>query len=73
MNQLNEPKSICTCGHTGDGPGSQHLSGILQAGHGRCAMLECQNTCPQFTWKKFLPGIVEEFKAINTPPKKGGE
>ena len=41
------PKSICACGHTGDGGNSQHLDG-LQRGHGRCKVDGCN--CAQFTW-----------------------
>jgi len=68
MNQLNEPKSICTCGHTGDGPKSQHNDGPFNAGHGECLQTRrvpggtkaCD--CPQFTWKAFLPGIEDKLQ-----------
>ncbi len=45
-----EPKSICQCGHTGDGPNSEH-SDTFQEGHGACN--ECD--CVQFTWKELTP------------------
>ena len=46
-----KPKSICTCGHTGDGPNSQHADryGI---GHGACTVEGCN--CKQFTWDRFI-------------------
>ena len=43
-------KSMCTCGHIGDGAKSQH-DGIN--GHGRCIEPGCD--CIQFTWKFWLP------------------
>ena len=70
MKQLNKPTGLCTCGHTG-GPNSQHLG---LTGHGACTghymhwseedqkPIEHRCPCPQFTWKSFLPGIVEEFR-----------
>ena len=46
-----EPKSVCTCGHTGDGPNSQHADSISH-GHGRCTVEGCD--CEQFTWARFV-------------------
>lgn len=47
-------KSVCTCGHTGDGVGSQHegvgLNG-LSAGHGACKLCECG----RFSWAGWSP------------------
>lgn len=43
---MREKTRLCTCGHTGDGTKSQHLSGILHNGLGRCAELHCE--CLQF-------------------------
>lgn len=40
-------KSICSCGHLGDGVNSQHQD-TFQAGHGRCRMPGCD--CSRFTW-----------------------
>lgn len=46
------PKSVCTCGHTGDGARSQHTG---FGGHGACQATpvdgrnECR--CGQFSWK----------------------
>lgn len=42
-------KSFCTCGHTGDGPKSQHGGEI---GHGSCMVKGCK--CEKFTWKEFI-------------------
>lgn len=47
-----QPKSVCTCGHTGDGARSQH-EGF--GGHGACRATpmdgrnEC--ACGRFSWK----------------------
>ncbi len=57
------PKSICACGHTGDGPDSQHITeapslGSLPAdgdpnqGHGACTVDGC--SCQKFSWKGFI-------------------
>ena len=47
------PKSMCGCGHTGDGMDSQH-DDRYSAGHGACK--KC--TCKQFSWTAWTP----EFK-----------
>ena len=44
------PKSICSCGHTGDGRYTQHKDRIA-AGHGACKVKGCE--CKQFTWVKW--------------------
>ena len=60
-NAMEGPKSICACGHTGDGPNSQHITdgeslGSLPAdddpnqGHGACTGCDCQ----KFIWKGFI-------------------
>lgn len=41
------PKSVCYCGHTGDGGQSQHADNF-QHGHGSCLVRGCD--CKQFTW-----------------------
>ncbi len=48
------PKSLCRCGHTGDGDGSEH-GGIV--GHGACLAHNC--FCEKFTWN----GWTAEFQA----------
>jgi len=46
------PASICACGHTGDGEGSQHSSsGVWSAGHGACVVERC--ACLRFRWDRF--------------------
>lgn len=47
------PKSICTCGHSGDGVNSSHADNITFGvyGHGRCYVTGCN--CKKFTWAKF--------------------
>lgn len=47
----NGGKSECTCGHTGDGSGSQHYD-TGQPGHGKCRLCKC----PQFTWARGIAG-----------------
>jgi hypothetical protein len=49
------PKSICTCGHTGDGPDSQHdASEFGVKGHGPCHVEGCTE-CVQFSWAAWTP------------------
>jgi|PlaIllAssembly_1097288.scaffolds.fasta_scaffold14217_4 hypothetical protein len=43
------PRSFCVCGHTGDGPNSEHEDTNLESGHGPCK--ECM--CERFTWERF--------------------
>jgi hypothetical protein len=50
------PKSLCSCGHSGDGAYSQHRD-ILQRGHGACKVKGC--TCELFSWA----GFTDMFKA----------
>jgi hypothetical protein len=48
------PKSICACGHVGDGRESQHegtVPGLVDNGHGRC--LEGGCPCTRFTFKRW--------------------
>lgn len=43
------PKSVCTCRHTGDGPGSKHKATEFgTAGHGACTVKGCG--CRKFSW-----------------------
>ena len=46
------PKSLCTCGHTGDGEGSDHGNEYGNFGSGACKVTGC--TCARFTWKGWL-------------------
>jgi hypothetical protein len=48
------PKSLCGCGHTGDGPNSQHdVTEFGVDGHGPCAVPDC--TCLKFSWARWTP------------------
>ena len=47
------PKSYCQCGHSGDGPGSNHTDTHLVKGHGECMVPGCG--CKKFTWVDFYP------------------
>ena len=62
--KYDKPKSLCYCGHTGDGPGSDHMG---LNGHGRCVAAASDSygnpcRCNQFTWKEWLPEFVEYLK-----------
>lgn len=48
------PKSICTCGHTGDGAQSQHTG---FGGHGAC-IFDGGACCGQFSWARWTPEYV---------------
>ncbi len=52
---INPAKSICICGHTGDGTGSKHHDrfpgSAVAAGHGGCVLCRCQ----KFSWNGWLP------------------
>lgn len=68
------PRSKCRCGHTGDGPQSEHdiFEGYIripgfagEEGHGACHVPGCD--CKHFRWNTFL----EEFSAVlKTIPRK---
>lgn len=47
------PRSLCMCGHTGDGIDSEHstLIGSTEDGTGDCLVNGCD--CVRFTWKQF--------------------
>ena len=51
MSEYPFAKSICKCGHTGDGHNSEHASGIINPGHGHC--LKC--ACEWFSWARWNP------------------
>ena len=65
MAHENGGMSLCTCGHTGDGEGSQHED-TFQHGHGACKLCDCE----RFTWKEFLPGALRILKGrkLGNPP-----
>ncbi len=61
------PRSMCTCGHAGDGSGVDKAdtfnahSGVI--GHGACTVSGC--ACVKFTWAASLPAYT---KALDTDP-----
>ncbi len=54
--EYDKAKSVCSCGHLGDGPSSEH-GDTFSHGHGPCMVEGCD--CHKFTWVKFTP----EFEA----------
>lgn len=58
------PRSLCECGHPGDGEGGAH-KGI--GGHGFCTAAGCK--CLQFTWREFLPEFEQALKKIEKGTK----
>lgn len=62
----NLPKSMCGCGHTGDGPNGDHKPRFAE-GHGACTVAGC--TCRQFTWARWLTPaeISARYSPARTP------
>lgn len=58
LNSWYKPKSVCSCGHTGDGHNSEHRNTSRTPGHGGCQISGCN--CRQFTWVAWTP----EAKAV---------
>ena len=54
-----QPKSVCTCGHLGDGARSQHTG---FGGHGSC-IFDGGSCCEKFTWKAWHPDYVVYMKS----------
>ena len=52
-----EPKSLCKCGHDGDGSVSDHKDAALglAKGHGACKVADCP--CKRFTWVSYSPSF----------------
>jgi hypothetical protein len=67
------PRSICTCGHSGDGPHSYHEAGVkgLADGHGPCIVAGCD--CQKFSWKAFTPEFQEALQAHQEAAQKQDE
>lgn len=59
------PKSVCSCGHDGDGNGSRHVGEGFSPGHGACAVAGC--SCVQFTWA----GMTPEYATAMELARKG--
>lgn len=60
------PKSMCICGHTGDGDDSEHAD-TFSYGHGFCKVPAC--LCRQFTWK----GWTDEFRELMLKEETHGD
>lgn len=54
------PKSICECGHLGDGPGAEH-GGII--GRGACTAKRCG--CGKFIWAACAKMLAAALKAAS--------
>lgn len=55
------PRSVCSCGHTGDGPDSEHVASITD-GHGPCKMCNCPGFCWD-TWSKAFEAYLDNAKS----------
>lgn len=59
------PKSVCSCGHDGDGTDTDHAKSGLAPGHGMCLVPGCP--CRKFRWKKhtstYLAALRRESEA----------
>lgn len=56
------PKSVCSCGHHGDGNNSWHADNGPAMGHGACGHAGC--CCPRFTWAGWTPKYAEYQRTI---------
>lgn len=57
-------RSVCSCGHLGDGDDSQHLgvgTPFGAGGHGACTVPGCE--CQKFTWVGWKPEAEAFMKA----------
>ena len=57
MKLFTEGKSLCTCGHVGDGEDTPHR-GLI--GHGACTVPGC--SCLKFTWRSWTPAYETVLK-----------
>lgn len=55
------PRSLCVCGHSGDGAHSQHKD-TVQGGHGKCKVKGC--ACDKFTWIAYTDMFVAKRAAV---------
>lgn len=66
-------RSVCSCGHLGDGEDSQHLgTGIppfVSGGHGACTVPGCE--CQRFTWVRWKPEAEAWLKEQEGKSKPG--
>lgn len=59
------PRSICTCGHLGDGRDSDHaphFPGSMD-GHGPCRVKGCK--CKHFTWQSWSAEFSNALDALS--------
>jgi hypothetical protein len=57
------PKSICMCGHHGDGKPSWHTNTFMP-GHGRCFHPDCKG-CDKFRWKAFTEPYTKALDSLD--------
>lgn len=50
--EYDKAKSLCSCGHTGEGTTSDHRDGFAP-GYGPCKVKGC--SCTKFSWVSFTP------------------
>lgn len=63
------PKSLCGCGHSGDGPNSEHAPTDLGTpGHGKCDVKDC--ACVKFRWAEWHPFYKEVLKDLRSRQKR---
>lgn len=66
LNKASGPRSKCSCGHTGDGPNSQHASlrvgGLYELGAGECMVKGCP--CNRFTWVSWRDEFIERHPGV---------
>lgn len=67
MKNRPKPRSLCTCGHTGDGSKSLHQD-TVEPGHGACLMDDCD--CRKFVWESWLPWVEAEMNARERDMKR---
>jgi hypothetical protein len=65
--QYNGPRSVCRCGHTGDGEGSEHSALVIGLGEGHGSCSKCG--CKKFTWAKWTPNFRQLLEAGNACKK----
>lgn len=64
------PRSVCECGHEGDGYPSDHGEGVGGGpGHGPCWVEGC--SCKQFTFRGFTRDFVV-YRALSNPKLVAG-
>ena len=57
-------KSVCQCGHSGDGLKSEHGDRPYSNGHGACKVPGCN--CDQFTWLAWTPAFESLLRVVKS-------